>query len=82
MRGLRTDESLDRLMLVRRAQVRVSLAHHQRPVTEDLLHRVEVDARHDQATRRVPQVVKAEVGDLSSRPVAAVSGPGKGRNFG
>jgi hypothetical protein len=69
VRGLRTDESLDRLPLMLRAQVRVPLCHHQRLVTEDLLYRVEVDARHDQATRRsVPQVVKAEVGDLSRFP--------------
>jgi hypothetical protein len=58
-------ESLDRLTLVLRAQVRISLRHHERLVAEDLLDRVELDARHDQATRGgVPQVVKAEIGDL------------------
>jgi hypothetical protein len=64
VRGLRTDESLDRLPLVRRAQVRVPLCHHQRLVAKNLLDRVQVDAGHDQATRRgVPQVVKAEIGN-------------------
>ena len=60
----RTDESLDRLTQVLRAQVRIPLYHHQGLVTENL-DRVEIDAGHGQPTRGgVLQVVKAGVGNL------------------
>jgi hypothetical protein len=60
-----TRKTLDRLALMGRAQMRVSLRHHQRLVAKDLLDRVEVHAAHDQATRRrVPEVVEPEIGDL------------------
>jgi hypothetical protein len=60
-----TRKSLDRVPLMGRAQMRVSLRHHQRLVPKDLLDRVEVHAAHNHATRRsVPEVVEPEVGDL------------------